>query len=91
VSQEKEMEFEPALKRLEAIVEQLEGGDLSLEQALKAYEEGVRMADVCSKRLTEAEKKVETLMKTAGGKFRTEPLAGVEDAATGTPKTKKKK
>ncbi len=91
MSQEKEMEFEPALKRLEAIVEQLEGGDLSLEQALKAYEEGVRMADVCSKRLTEAEKKVETLMKTAGGKFRTEPLAGDEDTAPGTSKAKKKK
>ncbi len=64
----KDMEFEPALKRLETIVENLERGELSLDEALKAYEEGVRMADVCSKRLTEAEKRIEVLMKSTGGK-----------------------
>ena len=75
MSQEfKEMEFEPALKKLEGIVEKLETGDLSLEEALKAYEEGVRLADACQKRLTEAEKKVEVLMKTSGGKFKTAPF-----------------
>jgi exodeoxyribonuclease VII small subunit len=66
------IEFETALKKLEGIVENLEGGDLSLEQALKQYEEGVRMADLCSKRLTEAEKRVEVLMKTGGGKLKAE-------------------
>jgi exodeoxyribonuclease VII small subunit len=66
----KELEFEAALKRLETIVGNLENGDLSLEAALKQYEEGVRMADICSKRLTEAEKKVEVLMKTTGGKLK---------------------
>ena len=64
--EKKEVEFETALKKLETIVGNLETGDLSLEQALKQYEEGVRMADVCSKRLSEAEKKVETLMKSGG-------------------------
>ena len=68
--EKKEMEFEAALKKLETIVENLEAGDLSLEQALKHYEEGVRMADICSKRLTDAEKKVEVLMKTGGGKLK---------------------
>ena len=68
--EKKEMEFEAALKKLETIVENLEAGDLSLEQALKQYEEGVRMADICSKRLTDAEKKVEVLMKTGGGKLK---------------------
>ena len=62
--EKKEVEFESALKKLETIVDNLEGGDLSLEAALKQYEEGVRMADICSKRLSEAEKKVEVLMKT---------------------------
>ena len=62
----KEIEFESALKKLETIVENLEGGDLTLETALKQYEEGVRLADICSKRLSEAEKKVEVLMKTSG-------------------------
>ena len=73
-SEPKEIEFEAALKKLESIVEKLEGGDLSLEDALKQYEEGVRMADVCSKRLTEAEKKVEVLMKTSSGKLKTAPF-----------------
>ena len=70
----KEVPFEAALKRLEEIVENLENGDLSLEEALKSYEEGARMADICSKRLTEAEKRVEVLMKTTGGKFKTVPF-----------------
>ena len=70
----KEIEFEAALKKLEAIVESLENGELSLEDALKQYEEGVRMADVCSKRLTEAEKRVEVLMKISPGKFKTIPF-----------------
>ena len=64
----KEIEFETALKKLKTIVDALEGGDLTLEAALKQYEEGVRLADICSKRLSEVEKKVEVLMKTSGGK-----------------------
>ena len=85
--EKKEIAFEDAMKKLEGIVEHLEGGNLPLEEALKNYEEGVRMADICSKRLQEAEKKVEVLMKTAGGKFKTEPFSG-DDTPT---KTKKKK
>lgn len=61
----KEPAFEDALKKLESIVEDLENGDLSLDAALKKYEEGVRMADFCSKRLSEAEKRVEILTKSA--------------------------
>ncbi len=82
----KEIEFESALKKLETIVENLENGELSLEQALKQYEEGVKMADICSKRLTEAEKRVDVLMKTAGGKFKT---AAFEADAEGKAKKKK--
>ena len=75
MSEEKKgIPFETALKKLESIVENLETGDLSLDDALKQYEEGVRMADICSKRLTEAEKKVEVLMKTDSGRFKTTPL-----------------
>ena len=81
----KEIEFEGALKKLEAIVQNLENGELSLEQALKQYEEGVKMADLCSKRLSEAQKRVEVLMKTSGGKFKTEVF---EDESG---KSKKKK
>jgi exodeoxyribonuclease VII small subunit len=70
--EKREIEFEQALKKLETIVDSLEGGSLSLEQALKQYEEGVKMADICSKRLTEAEKRVEVLVKTGGGKLKAE-------------------
>ncbi len=84
MSETKEIEFETALKKLEAIVQNLESGDLSLEQALKQYEEGVKMADICSKRLSEAQKRVEVLVKTNPGKFKTEAF---EDEG----KAKKKK
>ncbi len=72
MSEIKEVEFEAALKKLEAIVQNLESGELSLEQALKQYEEGVKMADICTKRLSEAQKRVEVLVKTNAGKFKTE-------------------
>ncbi len=77
--EEKQIEFETALKKLENIVDKLENGDLSLEEALKQYEEGVRMADVCTKKLTEAEKKVEVLMKMNPGKFKTVLLDDADD------------
>ena len=86
--EKKELEFEVALKKLEHIVENLETGDMSLEQALKQYEEGVRMADICSKRLTEAEKKVEVLMKTSAGKLKAAPFEGGSEDES---KAKKKK
>ena len=85
--QVKEIEFETALKKLESIVQNLEQGELSLEQALKQYEEGVKMADICTKRLTEAQKRVEVLMKTNTGKFKTEPFEGQSEES----KPKKKK
>ena len=85
--EQKEIAFETALKKLEGIVENLENGDLSLEDALKQYEEGVKMADLCTKRLTEAEKKVEVLMKTNPGKFKTVPF----DEEVSGAKNKKKK
>ena len=83
----KEIEFETALKKLESIVQNLENGELSLEQALKQYEEGVKMADVCTKRLTEAQKRVEVLIKSGAGKFKTESFEEKSEES----KTKKKK
>ena len=56
--------------------------------ALKQYEEGVRMADVCTKRLTEAEKKVEVLMKMGAGKFKNVPF---EESEENLGKAKKRK
>ena len=87
VEQQKEVSFETALKKLEATVQNLENGDLSLEEALKQYEEGVRMADLCAKRLSEAEKRVEVLMKTDAGKLKAMPF----EEESSQVKSKKKK
>jgi len=60
-------DFESALKSLEDIVAQLEGGDMTLDRALELFEEGVKVSRYCSSKLEEAERKVEVLMKTAEG------------------------
>ena len=62
----KEQTFEQSLKRLEQIVTQLETKDVELEESLQFFEEGVHLARSCQKRLTEAKKKVEVLMKETG-------------------------
>ena len=61
--------FETALKKLEEVVKKLEGGELSLDDSLKAFEEGVKQAGFCSKKLNEAEKRVELLLKQKDGSF----------------------
>jgi exodeoxyribonuclease VII small subunit len=61
--------FESALKKLEEVVKKLEGGELSLEDSLKAFEEGVKQASFCSAKLNEAEKRVELLLKQKDGSF----------------------
>ncbi len=83
----KELNFEASMKRLNEIVENLEGGDLSLEESLKLYEEGVRLSQSCMKRLTEAQQKIEMLMRDSSGKLDTAEL----DAETLKPKSKKSK
>ena len=59
----KQESFEDSLKRLEDIVQQMEGGDLTLEDSLALFEEGVRLTRVCSQRLDDAEKKIEVLTR----------------------------
>lgn len=62
----REVQFEEALKQLEAIVARLEGGDLPLEEALSIFEEGVRLTRLCSARLSEAEQRVNILVRSVG-------------------------
>jgi len=69
-----EMKFEEALKKLEKTVSDLESGELSLDDSLKKYEEGVKLAQFCSKKLETARRKVEILVKTSGGKLETRPF-----------------
>jgi len=69
-----EKKFETALDRLEKIVKELESGDLPLEQSLKLFEEGIKLSRICNKRLEDAERKVEILMKDKGGNIKAEPF-----------------
>ena len=60
-------DFESNLKLLEEIVAKLEGGDLTLDQALAFFEEGIKVSRYCNAKLEEAERKVEMLIKSADG------------------------
>lgn len=64
-----EKTFEASLAELEKIVAQLEGGDLPLEESLKLFETGVKLSRVCRERLSEAERRIEVLMKDGNGNF----------------------
>ena len=61
--------FETSLKKLEEVVKKLEGGELPLEESLKAFEEGVKHAAFCARKLEEAERRVEILLKQKDGSF----------------------
>ncbi|MBI4040281.1 MAG: exodeoxyribonuclease VII small subunit [Deltaproteobacteria bacterium] len=61
-----DLTFETSLGKLESIVKKLESGELTLEDSVKAFEEGVELAQFCSKKLEEAEKKVEILISKNG-------------------------
>ncbi len=74
-----EKKFEEALKELEKVVERLESGELSLEDALAAFEEGIRLVKYCNQKLTEVERKIELLVKDKEGKLQLKPLAGLEE------------
>lgn len=72
--------FEDCLQRLEQIVDELEKGNVPLEQALKLFEEGLQLSSSCRKELEEAEGKVEILLRQ-NGKLQPEPYEGVAERA----------
>ena len=63
---EEKLSFEQALERLEEVVRELEGGDLSLEQALALFQERVALARQCEKQLDQAEARIEQLLEADG-------------------------
>jgi len=63
----KESSFEEALKGLEAVVERLESGEPPLEESIRLFEEGMRLSEACRKRLDEADRKIELLLRKPGG------------------------
>jgi exodeoxyribonuclease VII small subunit len=72
-------EFEKSLTRLEEVVQRLESTDLSLDEAMKLFEEGVKLSRDCQKQLEEAEGKVEILLRKADGKIVAEPFETKEE------------
>jgi len=80
-------QFEKALEDLEKIVGAMESGELTLDQALKKYEEGVGLVRACQSKLTETEKKIEILTRSLDGSLKKEAFDPGEPA----PRSKKKK
>ena len=73
-----ELKFEKAIQRLEKIVDDLEKGELDIDRSLEIFEEGIKMSRICSKKLNEAEAKIEKLTRNQKGELITE-LFPVED------------
>lgn len=66
--------FEQSLQKLDEIVDRLEKGDLSLEESLRIFEEGVSLSTECKKEIDEAEGKVQLLLKQRDGALKTAPF-----------------
>ncbi|MDG1120340.1 MAG: exodeoxyribonuclease VII small subunit [SAR86 cluster bacterium] len=71
-----EINFEKALDELDSIVEELESGDLSLENSLKSFEMGIKLARQCQEKLSQAELQVQKLIEE-DGELKTTPLKDV--------------
>ncbi|WP_094547634.1 exodeoxyribonuclease VII small subunit [Petroclostridium xylanilyticum] len=78
------MNFEESLKKLEDIVRQLEEGELTLEQSLDFFQQGIMLSKICSKMLDEAEQKVNILIRDKNGGISEQPFqSNQEEAADG--------
>jgi exodeoxyribonuclease VII small subunit len=74
MSSKKELSFEEAMESLEEIVSKLESGEVSLEESLKLYQDGKKLAKLLEERLSSAEEKVKELVKKDEGVFEEKPL-----------------
>ena len=76
------MTYEQQLQQLETLIKQLENGDLSLDQTLAAYEQGVALIRACQQQLEQAEQRIQLLAHDANGE---ETLVPLPTQATGQP------
>ena len=76
---QEQKKFKEALEELEQVVEQLESGELSLEDSLAAFEQGVKLVRYCNQKLTEVEKKIELLVKDKEGNLKLKPFVGADE------------
>src|SRR5438874_6440538 len=82
-----ELNFEKAMDRLEAIVEQMESGQLPLEDLIVRYEEGMNLVKVCQERLASAEQKIEIIARNSAGKPIVKDFAPSSEIKTETETT----
>jgi exodeoxyribonuclease VII small subunit len=74
-------DFEKSLTRLEEVVKRLESTELSLDDAMGLFEEGVKLSQQCQKQLEEAEGRVEILLKRADGKIAAKPFEPEDESS----------
>ncbi len=79
MSAKKTVNLEKSLADLDALVEELESGDLPLEKAMKKFEDGIKLTRACQTALKDAEQKVEILVQSAGGDEELESFEVEED------------
>lgn len=82
--------FESSLGELERIVRKLEDGEMSLEESLKLFEDGVKLSRECQERLDQAERRIEVLLKDADGNLALQNLVPDEMREERQPKVKKR-
>ncbi len=80
----KKPRFEETLKRLEEIVGRLEDGDLSIDESLKLFEEGVKLSRQCNRILEDAERRIEVLVKDENGTKKVKPFIPVDAGEDGS-------
>lgn len=71
--------FESALEELKSVIDRLESGDLSLEDSLAAFENGVGLIKYCNQKLSEVESKIEILLKDKEGRLQLKALNSIAD------------
>jgi exodeoxyribonuclease VII small subunit len=79
-TQRKSFDFEQSLAELEALVARMDEGELSLEESLKAFEQGVRLTQQCQQALGEAQQRVQVLMQQ-DGELKTVPFVAPDEPA----------
>ena len=71
--------FEQSMKKLEKIVQELESGDLPLEEAMQKFEEGIKLSRLCSEKLDETEKKITLLLQDQKGNVSEKPFISEDE------------
>lgn len=78
-NRKEDVKFEDAIKRLEEIVEEMEGKDLQLDKSIKLFQEGMEIAALCNGKLDEAERKINIVMKNSKGQLTEEKFNPEEE------------